>query len=171
MVAAHVVNRTFKVRESRIPRVLERAKRFTGADVDNQVLGQIVIDPSEEEMSRGVDRISIVIDRFITIFADQTCSGAQVKYKLLAQRVLNTVLIRRVLNTVLRISVRRGSEIHALECVACHQGKSGRRAIGKPKNVNRVVEVTAYVLRTNVGLEIGLVLVSSINAGVEGKPT
>jgi hypothetical protein len=40
--------------------------------VDNQVLGQIVIDPSEEDMSRGVDRISIVIDRFITIFATRT---------------------------------------------------------------------------------------------------
>src|SRR4030095_5885631 len=162
MVAAHVVNRTFKVRESRIPRVLERAKGFTGAHVDNQVLGQIVIDPSEEEMSRGVDRSSIVIDRFITIFADQTCSAAQVKYKLLAQRVIHPRLT---------CHKRRLMVLDALECVACHQGNSGRPAIGKRKNVNRVEEITAYVLRTNVGLEIGFVLVSSINAGVEGKPT
>ena len=85
MVAPHVVNRTFKVREGRIPPVLERAKGFTGAQMNNKVLGQIMIDPSEKEMSRGVDRGGVVSNCFITIVADQTRAAGQVKYKLLAE--------------------------------------------------------------------------------------
>ena len=43
--------------------------------------------------------------------------------------------------------------------------------ISKRKNIHRVEETGAHVLRANIGLEIGFVLVSAVNAGVEGKPT
>lgn len=120
-----------------------------------------MIDPSEEEMSGGVDRGGVVSNRFITIFADQTRAGGQVKYKLLAERAVDPILTS---------SNRRLIVLDPLERVACHRGKSGRPAISKRKNVTRVEESSPDVLRTNVGLEIGLVLVSGINAGVEGKP-
>src|SRR5882757_7382536 len=126
-----------------------------------------MIDPSEDGMSRG----GIVIDRLKTIFAHKNRATAEAKSKLLAKRVLNTVLSKRVLNTVLRISVRRGKVLNALERVACHQGKSRRPMISKRKNIHCVEERADHVLRANIGLEIGLVLVSAVNAGVEGKPT
>ena len=53
----------------------------------------MMIDPSEDEMSRGVDRGGVVINRFKTIFADKTRAAGQAKLKLLAKRILNTVLI------------------------------------------------------------------------------
>src|SRR6266487_2193497 len=130
-----------------------------------------MIDAGEDEISRGIGRGGIVIYRFKTIFAHKNRATGEAKLKLLAKRVLNTVLIKRVLNTVLRISVRRGKVLNALERVACHQGKSRRPMISKRKNIHCVEERADHVLGANIGLEIGLVLVSAINAGVEGKPT
>src|SRR6476660_1130802 len=43
--------------------------------------------------------------------------------------------------------------------------------VSKRKNIHCVEERADHVLRPNIGLEIGLVLVSAVNAGVEGKPT
>src|ERR1700730_569810 len=130
-----------------------------------------MIDPSQDEMSRGVGRGSVVSNRFKTIFAHKNRATGEAKLKFLAKRVLNTVLSKRVLNTVLGISVRRGSVKNALEGVACHQGKSRRPLISKRKNIHCVEEISAHVLRANIGLEIGLVLVSAVKAGVEGKTT
>src|ERR1044072_2629465 len=130
-----------------------------------------MIDSTEEEMSRGVVWGRVVINRFITIFAHKNGATGEVKLKCLAERVLKTVLIERVLKTVLRISVRGGKVLNALERVAAHQGKSRRPMISKRKNIHCVEERADHVLRSNIGLEIGLVLVSAINAGVEGKPT
>src|SRR4029077_4303968 len=130
-----------------------------------------MVDAGEDEVSRGIERGRIVIYRFKTIFAHKNRAPGEAKLKFLAKRVLNTVLSKRVLNTVLRISVRRGKVLNALERVACHQGKSRRPMISKRKNIHCVEERADHVLRPNIGLEIGLVLVSAVNAGVEGKPT
>src|SRR6476646_8170198 len=43
--------------------------------------------------------------------------------------------------------------------------------ISKRKNIHCVEERADHVLRANIRLEIGLVLVSAVKAGVEGKPT
>ena len=43
--------------------------------------------------------------------------------------------------------------------------------ISKRKNIHCVEERADHVLRANIGLEIGLALVSAVNAGVKGKPT
>src|SRR5213596_1996718 len=99
-----------------------------------------MIDSTEEEMSRGVVWGRVVINRFKTIFAHKNRATGEVKLKCLAKRVLKTVLIKRVLNTVLRISVRRGKVLNALEGVACHQGKSRRPMISKRKNIHCVEE-------------------------------
>src|SRR6266481_1123129 len=130
-----------------------------------------MIDAGEDGVSRGIERGRIVINRFKTIFAHKKRAAREAKLQCLAKRVLNTVLSKRVLNTVLRISVRRGKVLNALERVACHQGKSRRPMISKRKNIHCVEERADHVLRPNIGLEIGLVLVSAVNAGVEGKPT
>src|SRR6266576_4021794 len=130
-----------------------------------------MIDAGEDEVSRGIGRGGIVIDRFKTIFAHKKRAAGEAKLKRLAKSVLNTVLSKRVLNTVLRISGRRGKVLNALERVACHQGKSRRPMISKRKNIHCVEERADHVLRANIGLEIRLVLVSAENAGVEGKPT
>src|SRR6266700_922993 len=130
-----------------------------------------MIDSSEDEMSRGVGWGRVVINRFKTIFAHKNRATGEAELKCLAKCVLKTVLSKRVLNTVLRISGRRGNVLNALERVACHQGKSRRPTISKGKNIYGVEERADHVLRPNIGLEIGLVLVSAINAGVEGKPT
>src|SRR5438876_4577366 len=135
------------------------------------MLGKIMIDAGEEEVSRRIGRGRIVINRFKTIFAHKNRATGEVKLKLLAKRVLNTVLSRRVLSTVLRISIRRGSVLNALERVARYRAKSQKPVVSKRKNIHCVEERAAHVLRANIGLEIGLVLVSAINAGVEGKPT
>src|SRR4029077_68634 len=129
-----------------------------------------MIDPTEDEVSRGIERGRIVINRFKTISAHKNRAPGEAKLKFLAKRVLITVLSKRVLNTVLRISGRRGKVLNALERVACHQGKSRRPMISKRKDIHCVEERADHVLRSNIGLEIGLVLVSAINAGVEGKP-
>ena len=42
--------------------------------------------------------------------------------------------------------------------------------IAQRKNIVRVEVRSAHVLRTNVGLEIRLGLVSGVNVGTEGKP-
>src|SRR6266704_6114413 len=131
-----------------------------------------MIDAGEDEVSRGIiGRGRIVIYRFKTIFAHKNRATGEAKLKLLAKRVLNTVLSKRVLNTVLRISGRRGKVLNLLERVACHQGKSRRPMISKRKNIHCVEERADHVLRPNIGLEIGLILVSAVKAGVEGKPT
>ena len=82
-----------------------------------------MIDAGEDEVSRRIERGGIVIYCFKTIFAHKNRATGEAKLKLLAKRVLNTVLSRRVLNTVLRISVGRGKVLNALERVACHRGK------------------------------------------------
>src|SRR5207249_11915547 len=130
-----------------------------------------MIDAGEEIVSGGIVRSGIVIYYFVTIVAHKNRATREAKLKCLAKRVLNTVLSKRVLNTVLRISVRRGQVLNALERVACHQGKARRPMISKRKNIYGVEEWADHVLRPDIGLEIGLVLVTAINAGVEGKPT
>ena len=130
-----------------------------------------MIDSTQHEMSRGVVWGSVVINRFITIFAHKNRATGEAKLKFLAKRVLTTVLRKRVLKAVLRISVRRGSVLNALERVARYRAKSQKPVVSKRKNIHCVEERAAHVLRANIGLEIGLVLVSAINAGVEGKPT
>src|SRR4029077_4868139 len=130
-----------------------------------------MVDAGENEVSRGIERGRIVINRFKTIFAHKNRATGEVKLKLLAKRVLNTVLSRRVLKTVLRISIRRGKVLNALECVAGYRAKSQKPMVSKRKNIDCVEERADHVLRPNIGLEIGLVLVSAVNAGVEGKPT
>src|SRR2546430_947397 len=135
------------------------------------MLGKIMIDAGEEEVSRGIGRGRIVINRFKTIFAHKNRATREAKLKLLAKRGLNTVLSKRVLNTVLRISGRRGSVINALERVADYRGKSQKPMISKRKNIDRIEERAAHVLRADIGCEIRFVLVSAVNAGVERKPT
>src|SRR5438094_5175239 len=130
-----------------------------------------MIGAGEDEVSRGIERGRIVINRFKTIFAHKNRATGEVKLKLLAKRVLNTVLIRRVLNTVLRISGRRGKVLNALERVAGYRAKSQKPVVSKRKNIDRIEKRRAHVLRADIGLEIGLVLVSAVKAGVEGKPT
>src|ERR1700745_332315 len=95
-----------------------------------------MIDAGEDEVMRGIGRGRIVIYRFKTIFAHKNRATGEVKLKLLAKRVLNTVLSKRVLDTVLRSSVRRGKVLNALERVACHQGKSRRPMISKRKKID-----------------------------------
>src|SRR5947209_17095836 len=130
-----------------------------------------MIDADEDEVSRGIGRGGIVIDRFKTIFAHKNRAAGEAKLKLLAKRVLNTVLSKRILNTVLRISVRRGSVINALERVARYRAKSRKPAVCKRKNIHCVEERAAHVLRGDIGFEIRFVLVSGVKAGVEGNPT
>src|SRR5437016_11921201 len=132
------------------------------------MLGQIMIDAGEEEVSRGSGRGRIVINRFKTIFAHKNRATREAKLKLLAKRVLNTVLSRRVLNTVLRISVRRGKVLNALERVAGYRAKSQKPVVSKRKNIDRIEKRRAHVLRADIGCEIRFVLVSAENAGVEG---
>src|SRR5438128_3829177 len=43
--------------------------------------------------------------------------------------------------------------------------------ISKRKNIDRIEERAAHVLRADIGCEIRFVLVSAVNAGVERKPT
>src|SRR5881227_872791 len=130
-----------------------------------------MIDAGEDEVSRGIGRGRIVIYRFKTIFAHKNRATGEAKLKRLAKRVLNTVLRKRVLNTVLRISVRRGKVLNALERVARYRAKSQQPVVSKRKNIHCVEERAAHVLRTDIGCEIRFVLVSAVNAGVEGKPT
>src|ERR1700751_4829462 len=106
-----------------------------------------MIDSTQHEMSRGVVWGSVVINRFITIFAHKNRATGEAELKLLAKRVLTTVLRKRVLKAVLRISVRRGKVLNALEGVACHQGKSRRPMISKRKNIHCVDERADHVLR------------------------
>src|SRR6187551_3228113 len=124
-----------------------------------------MIDPREDEVSRGIGRGGVVIDRFKTIFAHKKRATGEVKLKLLAKRVLNTVLSKGVLKTVLRISVRRGSVLNALERVARYRAKSQKPVVSKRKNIHCVEKRADHVLRANIRLEIGLVLVSAIKAG------
>src|SRR6266566_2176581 len=123
----------------------------------------MMIDTSEGQMN---DRIAvgdaIVIYRFKTIFANQTRAGRQAKSKLLAKRLLGPV--RRCSNR------RRLSVQNAIKRVACYRVKSREPVISKRKNIPRVEVRRAHVLRANIGLEIGLGLVSGVNVGVKGKP-
>src|SRR6266487_2588215 len=130
-----------------------------------------MIDAGEDEISRGIGRGGIVIYRFKTIFAHKNRATGEAKLKLLAKRVLNTVLSKRVLNTGLRISVRRRSVINALERVTRYRAKSQKPVVSKRKNIDRIEERAAHILRSDIGCEIRFVLVSAVNAGVEGKPT
>ena len=58
----------------------------------DQVLGQMMVETSEEVVSRGIGRGGIVIYHFKTVFADQIRAACQVELKLLAKRILNSVL-------------------------------------------------------------------------------
>src|SRR4029077_20157172 len=130
-----------------------------------------MIDAGEEIVSGGIVRSGIVIYYFVTIFAHKNRATREAKLKRLAERVLNTVLRKRVLNTVLRISVRRGKVLNALERVAGYRAKSQKPVVSKRKNIHCVEERAAHVLRADIGFEIRFVLISAVNAGVEGKPT
>src|SRR2546430_86223 len=130
-----------------------------------------MIDAGEDEVSRGIGRGRIVIYRFKTIFAHKNRATGEAKLKRLAKRVLNTVLSKRVLNTVLRISVRRGKVLNALERVAGYRAKSQKPVVSKRKKIDRIEKRRAHVLRADIGCETRFVLVSAVNAGVEGKPT
>src|SRR5437899_4387172 len=123
------------------------------------VLGKIMIDAGEDEVSRGIGRGRIVINRFKTVFAHKNRAPGEAKLKLLAKRVLNTVLSQRVLNTVLRISGRRGSVINALERVARYRAKSQKPVVSKRKKIDRIEERAAHVLGADIGCEIWFVLV------------
>src|SRR5207244_9533961 len=68
-------------------------------------------------------------------------------------------------------SVGRGKVLNALERVARYRAKSQQPMVSKRKKIDRIEKRADHVLRANIGLEIGLVLVSAINAGIEGKPT
>src|SRR4029450_8373999 len=98
-----------------------------------------MIDAGEDGVSRGIiGRGRIVIYRFKTIFAHKNRATGEAKLKLLAKRVLNTVLSRRVLKSVLRISVGRGKVLNALECVARYRAKSQKPMVSKGKNIDRI---------------------------------
>src|SRR4029077_8683016 len=130
-----------------------------------------MIDTCENEVSRGIERGRIVINRFKTIFAHKNRATGEAKLKLLVKRVLNTVLSQRVLNTVLRISVRRRKVLNALERVARYRAKSQNPVVSKRKKIDRIEKRRAHVLRADIGCETRFVLVSAEHAGVEGKPT
>src|SRR5947207_10924730 len=130
-----------------------------------------MIDAGEDEVSRGIERGRIVIYRLKTIFAHKNRATGEAKLKLLAKRVLNTVLSKRVLNTVLRISVGRGKVLNALERVAGYRAKSQKPVVSKRNKIDDIEKRRAHVLRDDIGCEIRFVLVSAVNAGVEGKPT
>src|SRR5438876_4396570 len=131
-----------------------------------------MIDAGEDEVSRGIiGRGRIVIYRFKTIFAHKNRATGEAKLKLFAKRGLSAVLSKRVLNTVLRISVGRGNVLNALERVARYRAKSQKPVVSKRKKIDRIEKRRAHVLRADIGLEIRLVLVSAVKAGVEGKPT
>src|SRR6266478_5494700 len=109
-----------------------------------------MIDAGEDGVCRGIGRGRIVIYRLKTIFAHKNRATGEAKLKLLAKRVLNTVLSKRVLNTVLRICVRRGNVLNALERVACYRAKSQQPVVSKRKNIHCVEERAAHVLRANM---------------------
>src|SRR5947208_968197 len=129
-----------------------------------------MIDTCENEVSRGIERGRIVINRFKTIFAHKNRATGEAKLKLLVKRVLNTVLGicgRRGRGS----SGRRGGVKNALERVAGYRAKSQKPVVSKRKNIDRVEMIGAHILRADIGCETRFVLVSAVKAGVEGKPT
>src|SRR5260370_33929546 len=120
-----------------------------------------MIDTSEGIVSDGIDRACIVIYHLKTIFANQIRAAGQAKLKLLAERVIDSVL---------KCSDRRLIVLNAQERVACHRGKSQEPVISNRKNIARLEVSGAHVLRADIGFEIGLRLVTGVNAGVERKP-
>ena len=104
--------------------------------MNDQVLGQMMIDTTEERVSGGIDRSGIVIYYLETIVADQIRAARQAKLKRLAERVLQRFW-STCSETVLRISVGRGV-LNALERVACYRAKSREPLISKRKNIDRV---------------------------------
>src|SRR6266480_6564975 len=121
----------------------------------------MMIDTSEGEMSHRIARGSLVIYDFKTIFPDQIRPARQAKLKPLGEGGLNPVLRR---------SDRRHSVLNAPDCVACYGGKSREPVIGNREDVIGVEVRRAHVFRANIGLEIGLGLVSAVNVSAEGKP-
>src|SRR5436309_12053208 len=109
-----------------------------------------MIDTREKEMTGRIGRGGIVIDCFKTIFAHKNRATGEAKLKLLAKRVLNTVLSRRVLNTVLRISVGRGKVLNALERVAGYRAKSQKPVVSKRKKIDGIEKRRAHVLRADI---------------------
>src|SRR5215475_13162684 len=128
-----------------------------------------MIDACENEVSRGIERGRIVINRFKTIFAHKNRATGEAKLKLFAKRVLNTVLriCRRRGNGS---SCRRGGEKKALERVAGYCAKSQKPVVSKRKNIDRIEIRRAHILRADIGGETRFVLVSAVNTGVKGKP-
>src|SRR6476646_7883839 len=112
-----------------------------------------MIHAGEDGGSGGIVRGRIVIDRFKTIFAHESRATGEAKLKCLAKRVLNTVLSKRVLNTVLRISVRRGKVLNALERVAGYRAKSQKPVVSKRKKIDSIEKRRAHVLRADIGCE------------------
>src|SRR5215475_12075502 len=129
-----------------------------------------MIDTREDEMSGGIGRGRIVINRFKTIFAHKNRATGEAKLKRFAKRVLSTVL-RICRRRGRRSSGRRGKVLNALERVAGYGAKSQKPVVSKRKNIDRIEIRRAHVLRADIGSEIRFVLVSAVNAGVEGKPT
>src|SRR6266576_5722685 len=121
----------------------------------------MMIDTSEEELNGRIERGRVIIYDFKTIFPNQSRAARQAKLKLLAKGGLNPVL---------RPSDRRRSVLNAPDCVACYGGKSREPVIGNREDVIGVEVRRAHVLRANIGLEIGLGLVSAVNVSAEGKP-
>src|SRR5207249_6911095 len=101
-----------------------------------------MIDAGEDEMSRGIGRGGIVIYRFKTIFVHKNRATCEAKLKLLAKRVLNTVL---------GICGRRGKVLNALERVAGYRANSQKPVVSKRKNIDRIEERRAHILRADIG--------------------
>src|SRR4029077_6963371 len=112
-----------------------------------------MIDAGEEEVSRGIERGRIVIDGCKTIFAHKNRATGEAKLKLFAKRVLYTVLGicgRRASGS----SDRRGKVLNALERVAGYRAKSQKPVVSKRKNIDRIEERRAHVLRSDIRCEI-----------------
>src|SRR5436190_17537209 len=128
-----------------------------------------MIDASEDEVSRRIERGGVVIYGLKAIFAHKNRTTCEAKLKSLAKRVLNAVLGKRVLKNVLRIYVGRGKVLNALKRVARYRAKSQEPLVSKGKNIDRIEIGRAHILRPDIGGEIRFVLVTTVNARVEGK--
>src|SRR6185437_6670069 len=94
MIASRVSHRTFNVRIRPVPGILKGAEGFASQQVNNQIFSQVVIETSQNIMSGGIGRRSIIIDQFIPIIGDQVRSLCQTVLKSLPKGVLKPVLKR-----------------------------------------------------------------------------
>src|SRR5438034_3098579 len=123
----------------------------------------MMIDTTQGGMNdRIVGGVVIVIYRLKTIFANQFRAGRQAKSQLLAKGLLAPV--RRCRGGRRRLSVQ-----NAIKREACYRVKSREPLISKRKTIPRVEVRSAHVLRADIGLKIGLGLVSGVNVSTQGK--